>query len=65
MRLASFLCWHVAEAQAAEAEAAAALNEWGWIRGSTIDLDAPSTTTVSASSPARMVRFGRPRAGPR
>ena len=60
MRLASFLCWGVAEPQAAEAEARAALtlfeaagdeaghraalNEWGWICGSTVGLPAQVET---------------------
>jgi hypothetical protein len=69
MRLASFLCWHVAEAQTAEAEASAALelfgtagdeagrraalNEWGWIRGSTIGLHAQAQRARQALSLAR------------
>ena len=72
MRLASFLCWHVAEAGAAEAEAAAALdlfgaagdeagrraalNEWGWIRGSTIGLHAQAQTAREALALARGAR---------
>ena len=60
MRLGSFLCWGVAEPDAAEAEARAAislfeaagneaghraaLNEWGWIRGSTEGLPAQIET---------------------